>query len=150
MDDQRDIGRTAAIVAAYVTHNPISPTDLPTLISGVHKALLAAVGRGEPEPEAPKAPAVPIRRSIQPDHIVCLEDGRKFKSLKRHLRSKYALSPEAYRAKWGLPKDYPMVAPAYAAARSQLAKAMGLGRKPGPRAVSKTPRKRAARAKASA
>ncbi|HEY4587068.1 MAG TPA: MucR family transcriptional regulator, partial [Brevundimonas sp.] len=81
----------------------------------------------EPVEAAPKEPAVPIRRSITPDHLVCLEDGRKFKSLKRHLRTKYNMSPEEYRAKWGLPKDYPMVAPNYAKARSELAKQMGLG-----------------------
>ena len=149
MDDQGAISQTAAIVAAYVANNAVSPTDLPGLISSVHTALIAATAKGEPEPEA-KAPPVPIRRSVQPDHIVCLEDGKKFKSLKRHLRTKYDLSPEAYRAKWGLPKDYPMVAPSYAAARSQLAKAMGLGRKAAPRAVSKPPRKRVSKAKASA
>ncbi|HEV2365620.1 MAG TPA: MucR family transcriptional regulator [Caulobacteraceae bacterium] len=155
MDDEGEVRRTAAIVAAYVANNATSTTDLPALISEVHKALRTVVGKGAPEPEPPKAPAVPIRRSIQPDHIVCLEDGRKFKSLRRHLRTKYNLSPEAYRAKWGLPRDYPMVAPNYAEARSKIAKAMGLGQ--GGRklvtaapAVSKPARKRAPRARAPA
>ena len=89
---------------------------------------LAGVSSGQEAPEAaPKEPAVPVRRSITPDYLVCLEDGRKFKSLKRHLRTKYNMSPEEYRAKWNLPKDYPMVAPNYAKARSDLAKQMGLG-----------------------
>ncbi len=127
MDDQGPINQTAAIVAAYVAHNSVSAADLPAFIANVHAALLATSAKHEPEPISIKTPAVAIRRSIQPDFIVCLEDGRRFKSLKRHLKAKYALSPEAYRAKWGLPKDYPMVAPAYSAARSQLAKAMGLG-----------------------
>ena len=101
--------------------------DLPALISTVHKALLAATGRGEPDAELAKSPAVSIRRSIQPDHLVCLEDGRQFRSLKRHIQTVHNLDPHAYRAKWGLPKDYPMVAPSYSKARSTLAKAMGLG-----------------------
>ncbi|WP_310542734.1 MucR family transcriptional regulator, partial [Phenylobacterium sp.] len=92
-----------------------------------HGALAAIGGPAEVEPVAPKEPAVPVKRSIAPDHLVCLEDGRKFKSLKRHLRTKYDMSPEEYRAKWNLPKDYPMVAPNYAKARSELAKSMGLG-----------------------
>jgi predicted transcriptional regulator len=93
----------------------------------VHRAL-TGVSVVAPEPEPRKEPAVPVRRSITPDYLVCLEDGKTFKSLKRHLRTKYDLSPEDYRAKWGLPKDYPMVAPNYAAARSALAKNMGLGK----------------------
>jgi predicted transcriptional regulator len=100
---------------------------LPGLIQSVHLAL-AGVSAGQEAPEvAPKEPAVPVRRSITPDYLICLEDGRKFKSLKRHLRTKYNMSPEEYRAKWNLPKDYPMVAPNYAKARSDLAKQMGLG-----------------------
>ncbi|WP_374390650.1 MucR family transcriptional regulator [Brevundimonas sp.] len=118
---------TADIVSAYVGNNTVSAEALPSLISSIHAALSGvSTGPVEPEPE-PKEPAVPIRKSIAPDFLICLEDGRKFKSLKRHLRTKYDMSPEDYRAKWGLPKDYPMVAPNYAKARSELAKQMGLG-----------------------
>ncbi len=128
MDDKAEIiEMTAEIVAAYVENNTISTTDLPALIQSVHKALTSVSTGAEAVEAAPKEPAVPVRRSITPDHLVCLEDGRKFKSLKRHLRTKYNLSPEDYRAKWGLSKDYPMVAPNYAKARSELAKQMGLG-----------------------
>lgn len=120
---------TAEIVAAYVGNNPISSTDLPGVINEVHKALSVAVTEAE-KPETPELkPAVSIRRSVTPDYIICLEDGKKFKSLKRHLRTHYNLSPEEYREKWDLPRDYPMVAPNYAEARSQLAKKMGLGQK---------------------
>jgi predicted transcriptional regulator len=128
MDDKVEIiEMTAEIVAAYVENNTISTTDLPALIQSVHRALNSISGGGEPAEAAPKEPAVPVRRSITPDYLICLEDGRKFKSLKRHLRTKYNMSPEDYRAKWGLAKDYPMVAPNYAKARSDLAKQMGLG-----------------------
>ncbi len=128
MDDKADvIEMTAEIVAAYVENNTISTTDLPGLIQSVHRALSGISTGAETVEVAPKEPAVPVRRSITPDHLVCLEDGRKFKSLKRHLRTKYNMSPEDYRAKWGLAKDYPMVAPNYAKARSELAKQMGLG-----------------------
>lgn len=126
-DESVLIELTADIVAAYVSANSVAPAELPTLILSVHKAL-GGVANGVVEPEpAPKEPAVPIKKSITPDYLICLEDGRRFKSLKRHLRSRYAMSPEDYRAKWGLPKDYPMVAPNYARARSDLAKRMGLG-----------------------
>ncbi|HWJ87660.1 MAG TPA: MucR family transcriptional regulator [Pelagibacterium sp.] len=117
------------IVAAYVSHNAISPTDLPRLISDVHDALKALGSQEAIIPEEEKKPAVPVRKSVTPDYIICLEDGKKFKSLKRHLRTHYNLSPEEYREKWGLPVDYPMVAPSYSATRSRLAKANGLGRK---------------------
>lgn len=134
---------TADIVSAYVGNNSVSANDLPSLISNIHAALSqVSTGVVEVEPEI-KEPAVPIRKSISPDFLICLEDGRKFKSLKRHLRTKYDMSPEEYRAKWGLAKDYPMVAPNYAKARSDLAKQMGLGqggRKPAraaPRAAKK-------------
>lgn len=127
MDEQNMINLTTEIVTAFVSRNAISASEVPALIGTVHKAITGVSGAAAPEPIAPAAPAVPIRRSITPDHIVCLEDGLKFKSLKRHLRTKYGLSPEDYRAKWGLPKDYPMVAPTYAEARSNLAKQMGLG-----------------------
>jgi predicted transcriptional regulator len=128
MDDKSEIiEMTADIVSAYVGNNSVAVGELASLIQSVHRALSGVTGAPEPAEVAPKEPAVPIKRSIQPDHLVCLEDGRKFKSLKRHLRTKYNMSPEDYRAKWGLPKDYPMVAPSYAKARSELAKQMGLG-----------------------
>jgi predicted transcriptional regulator len=117
----------ADIVSAYVSNNSVPATDLPSLINDVHSALVR-VTSGTPivSSEVPK-PAVPTRRSVTNEFIVCLEDGKKFKSLKRHLRTQYNMSPEEYREKWGLPPDYPMVAPNYAKARSQLAKQMGLG-----------------------
>ena len=128
MDDKSEIiEMTADIVAAYVGHNSVAAGELPSLIQSVHRALAGVSSGAEAVEAAPKEPAVPIKRSITPDHLVCLEDGRKFKSLKRHLRTKYNMSPEDYRAKWGLPKEYPMVAPNYAKARSELAKQMGLG-----------------------
>ncbi|WP_091741875.1 MucR family transcriptional regulator [Phenylobacterium immobile] len=128
MDDKSDvIEMTADIVSAYVGNNTVAAADLPNLIQSVHRALASVSAGVETAEVAPKEPAVPVRRSITADHLVCLEDGRKFKSLKRHLRTKYNMSPEEYRAKWGLPKDYPMVAPNYAKARSDLAKQMGLG-----------------------
>ena len=128
MDEKPELlEMTADIVSAYVGNNTVSAETLPSLIANIHAALSqVTTGAVEPEPE-PKEPAVPIRKSIAPDYLICLEDGRKFKSLKRHLRTKYDMSPEEYRAKWGLPKDYPMVAPNYAKARSELAKSMGLG-----------------------
>lgn len=114
------------IVSAFVSNNPVPAPELPGLIAAIHATLH---GLGEPAitPMEELRPAVPVRRSVQPDFIVCLEDGKKFKSLKRHLRTHYNLTPEEYRTKWGLPPDYPMVAPNYAAARSSLAKSMGLG-----------------------
>jgi predicted transcriptional regulator len=119
---------TAEIVSAYVSNSTVAPADLPALIQQVHRALSEVGSGAQPQPAAaPPAPAVPVKKSITPDHLVCLEDGRKFKSLKRHLRTKYDMSPDQYRSKWNLPKDYPMVAPNYAAARSTLAKQMGLG-----------------------
>jgi len=118
---------TVEIVSAFVSNNSVPAAELPGLISSVHKALTGITGAAEAPSEEPKQPAVSIKKSIAPDYIICLEDGRKFKSLKRHLRTKYNMSPEEYRAKWSLPKDYPMVAPAYAEARSNLAKQMGLG-----------------------
>lgn len=119
---------TADIVSAYVSNAKLEPAKLPALIQSVHGSL-SQIASGEPEgpAQAELTPAVPVKKSITPDYLVCLEDGRKFKSLKRHLRSVYDLSPDQYRAKWGLAKDYPMVAPTYAAARSALAKRMGLG-----------------------
>jgi predicted transcriptional regulator len=128
MDDKSEIiEMTADIVSAYVGNNSVSANDLSSLIQSVHRALSGVSTGSETVEVAPKEPAVPVKRSITPDFLVCLEDGRKFKSLKRHLRTKYNMSPEDYRAKWGLAKDYPMVAPNYAKARSDLAKQMGLG-----------------------
>lgn len=128
------VGLAADIVAAYVGNNPVPVTNLPSLINEVYKALSGAVdGNAERAEDADLRPAVPVKRSIHPDYLICLEDGKKFKSLKRHLRTHYDLTPEQYREKWGLPSDYPMVAPNYAEARSNLAKQMGLGR--GKRAV---------------
>jgi len=128
MDDKAEIiEMTTDIVSAYVGNNSVAAADLPALIQSVHKALSGVDGGAEPVEAAPKEPAVSVKKSITPDHLICLEDGRKFKSLKRHLRTKYNMSPEDYRAKWGLAKDYPMVAPNYARARSDLAKQMGLG-----------------------
>ncbi|KPF71524.1 MucR family transcriptional regulator [Bosea sp. AAP35] len=119
---------TADIVSAYVSNNSVPASDLPALISDVHAALGRVVSGAVPvmPTEAPK-PAIPVKKSITADYLICLEDGKKFKSLKRHLRTQYNMSPEQYREKWGLPPDYPMVAPNYAEARSQLAKKMGLG-----------------------
>jgi len=118
---------TAEIVSAYVSNNPVPAADMPGLINQVHTALVRiSAGHGDAQPE-PLKPAVSVKKSITPEYIVCLEDGKKFKSLKRHLRTQYNMTPEQYREKWGLPPDYPMVAPNYAAARSQLAKQMGLG-----------------------
>ncbi|HEX8233467.1 MAG TPA: MucR family transcriptional regulator [Caulobacteraceae bacterium] len=121
------IEMTAEIVAAYVGANTVQAGELPGLIQSVHRALSGVIGGEAAAPDAPREPAVPVKKSITPEYLICLEDGRKFKSLKRHLRTKYNMSPEDYRAKWGLPKDYPMVAPTYAKARSDLAKQMGLG-----------------------
>ncbi|MBN8956093.1 MAG: MucR family transcriptional regulator [Rhizobiales bacterium] len=118
---------TADIVSAYVSHNAVTPNDIPALISQVHAAL-TRIGGGHTDVSVEQLkPAVAVKRSVTPDHIVCLEDGKKFKSLKRHLRTQYNMTPEQYREKWSLPLDYPMVAPNYAAARSELAKQMGLG-----------------------
>jgi predicted transcriptional regulator len=121
---------TADVVSAYVSNNPVPVGDLPALIGQVHAALKGTAGSVTAEEPEPLKPAVPIKKSVAPDYIICLEDGKKFKSLKRHLSTHYGLTPDEYRAKWGLSSDYPMVAPNYAAARSALAKTMGLGRKP--------------------
>ncbi len=122
------IEMTSEIVSSYVEKNTIGASELPALIQSVYRALSGVTTTVEVVEAPVKEPAVPLRRSITPDFLVCLEDGRKFKSLKRHLRTRYNLSPEDYRAKWGLPKDYPMVAPNYSAQRSALAKTLGLGR----------------------
>ncbi len=119
---------TAEVVAAYVSNNVVQTGDLPSLISEVHTAL-GATGSTPAAPAEKQKPAVPIRKSVHNDYIICLENGMKFKSLKRHLMTYHGLTPEEYREKWNLPSDYPMVAPAYAEARSRLAKEMGLGQK---------------------
>jgi predicted transcriptional regulator len=117
----------ADIVSAYVSNNSVPASDLPSLISDVHSALIRVTAGNVPIPVETPKPAVPTKKSVTNDFIVCLEDGRKFKSLKRHLRTQYNMSPDEYREKWGLGPDYPMVAPNYAKARSNLAKQMGLG-----------------------
>jgi predicted transcriptional regulator len=120
---------TASIVSAYVRHNSVPSAELPALIGQVHTALTrVSSGQGEAPGDALR-PVVPIKKSIASDYIICVEDGEKFKSLKRHLRTHHNLTPEQYRQKWGLGSDYPMVAPNYAAARSRLAKQMGLGQR---------------------
>ncbi len=131
-DPNAMIELTAEIVSAYVSNNPVSTLDLPNLIAEVHGAL-GRLGGGATVSAEKQKPAVSPKKSIFDDYIICLEDGKKFKSLKRHLRTHYDLSPEQYREKWGLSHDYPMVAPNYAAARSKLAREMGLGRKRGAR-----------------
>ena len=132
---------TADIVSAYVSNNAVEAGALSKLIEDVHTALVRAPAAASEPEQAPLVPAVPIRKSVTPDYIISLEDGRKFKSLKRHLQGTYGMTPDEYRAKWGLPRDYPMVAPNYAKARSDLAKRMGLGRKAAP-AKKKATRKR--------
>lgn len=118
----------AYVVSAYIGNNTVPVSDLTGLITEVHAALGRAVAEIEPEsvPE-PLRPAIPVKKSVNPDFIICLEDGKKFKSLKRHLRTAYGMTPEEYREKWGLPADYPMVAPSYAQTRSDLARKIGLG-----------------------
>src|SRR3954454_16184582 len=144
----------ADLVSAFVSNNPVPAAELPALIGTVHAALTKTANGSSQQPteEPKKAPAVSVKKSVQPDYIVCLEDGKRFKSLKRHLRTVYDLTPEQYRAKWGLPADYPMVAPNYAAARSELAKSMGLGAQrrttPEPEPVRPTPRAKGRRKKA--
>jgi predicted transcriptional regulator len=136
---------TASIVSAYVSKNSVPVTGLPDLVASVHASLQKLATAAEPEP-VQATPAVPIKKSVTPDYIISLEDGRKFKSLKRHLSAHYGMTPDEYRAKWNLPSDYPMVAPNYAATRSALAKTMGLGRKPGAKTASKAKQAAAATA----
>lgn len=125
-DDQNLLMLTAEIVAAHVGNNPVAMGDLPKLIETVHDTLAGLDKPAEVEEPKPE-PAVPIKKSITPDYLVCLEDGKKLKMLKRHLKTAYDMSPEEYREKWGLPADYPMVAPNYAKQRSELARSIGLG-----------------------
>jgi predicted transcriptional regulator len=140
------VGLTADVVAAYVSNNPVPASELPFLIGRVHAALQGSGSNTETEAPPPRKPAVPVKKSVMPDYIVCLEDGKKFKSLKRHLAAYHDLSPEEYRAKWGLPADYPMTAPNYSAFRAAAAKAHGLGSKrntpakaPAPQPAKKAP-----------
>ncbi|WP_061933694.1 MucR family transcriptional regulator [Aureimonas sp. AU22] len=136
MDNSKDVSRrhlTAQIVKAYVSKNHVTRDDLAPLIGVVYASLdFDAAKEPEAAPAAPLVPAVPIKKSVTPDYLICLEDGKQFKSLKRHLKTHYDLTPEAYRQKWGLAPDYPMVAANYAAKRSELAKSIGLGRKAAP------------------
>ena len=128
MENRRDLVDMAAeIVSAYVSANQVAAQELPALIRTVHTALRDVVSAPHVATEIAQEPAVSIKKSITPDSLICLEDGKKFKSLKRHLRTKYSMTPDQYRSKWGLPHDYPMVAPNYAKERSNLAKRMGLG-----------------------
>ena len=129
MDNQQLSETTAAIVAAYVSHHSLRPDDLSKLIGDIHLALKRAPEAASQLNPPPQKPAVPIKKSVTADYVVCLEDGKKFKSLKRHLSGMHATTPADYRAKWGLPRDYPMTAPNYSKARSSLAKSLGLGRK---------------------
>ncbi|HYZ64515.1 MAG TPA: MucR family transcriptional regulator [Acetobacteraceae bacterium] len=142
------LGLTAKIVSAHVSKNQVRTEALPSLIQSVYRSL-ATAGEVEAAPTPAQLPAVPIKKSVFPDYIVCLEDGKKLKMLKRHLQTSYGLTPDAYRTKWALPRDYPMVAPNYAATRSNLAKSSGLGRRAAPEpVVAKAPARRARGAKA--
>lgn len=146
--DSNDFVELAAeVVSAYVANNAVGVADLPALIKDVHAALKRVASSASEEAAQPLTPAVPIKKSVAADYIVCLEDGKKFKSLKRHLRTRYNMTPQEYREKWGLPADYPMVAPSYASARSELAKKMGLGQQR--RKAPPAPAKRGGRRKAS-
>ncbi len=122
---------TVDIVSAYVSNNSVVVADLPSLIDETFGALRQAAAKGSQPAKTDLTPAVPIKKSVTPDYIICLDDGKQFKSLKRHLRTSYNLTPEEYREKWGLPYDYPMIAPNYSKARSALARKFGLGRKRG-------------------
>src|SRR3954454_7014689 len=140
------LGLTAQIVSAHVSNNQVGTDALPSLIQSVYRSLSGAGNAAEKAETPAQEPAVPIKKSVFLDYIVCLEDGKKLKMLKRHLQTSYGLSPDAYRAKWGLSREYPMVAPNYAVTRSGLAKKMGLGRKPAPAPapeVTKVPARRA-------
>ncbi|MCX8254055.1 Transcriptional regulatory protein MucR [Beijerinckiaceae bacterium RH AL1] len=143
------IDLTTSIVSAYVSHNSVRAADLPELIASVHSALAGLAGPAEAPAAAaaPPTPAVPIKKSVTDDYIICLEDGKKFRSLKRHIGTVYNLSPEQYREKWGLPRDYPMVAPAYSAIRSRLAKDIGLGQQRGAEETAEAPKRKRAAAK---
>jgi len=137
-DSKQDAGKSTdhllqlatGIVSAYVSHNQVPLTEVPAILRNIHSTLAGLLGGAAGEAATSAKPAVPVKKSIGDDFIICLEDGKKLKMLKRYLRSTYNMSPEEYRAKWGLPADYPMVAPAYARQRSEFAKKIGLGRVP--------------------
>jgi predicted transcriptional regulator len=138
MAEEELLRMTADVVAAYVSNNTLPTAQLAEVINAVYGSLKSLEGQSaEPQPEPPK-PAVPIRKSVTPDYLVCLEDGKKLKMLKRHLRSTYNMTPDEYRVKWGLPADYPMVAPNYAEQRSEFAKKIGLGRGAGRQSARKS------------
>lgn len=140
-DASNSVDLAAEIVAAFVSHNSLPAADLPSLIASVHASLRALTsGAAVGQPEEKREPAVSVRKSITPEYLICLDDGKKFKSLRRHLAT-LGMTPDQYRAKWGLAADYPMVAPNYAAQRSELAKSMGLGQKRRKAAPAKAPRK---------
>ena len=124
------LAMTAQVAASYFGNNVVPATQIPDVIKSVYSSLASLEGQGEGVNQPAQKPAVPIRRSVTPDFVICLEDGKKLKMLKRHLRTTYGMTPEEYRLKWGLPADYPMVAPNYAKQRSNFAKKIGLGRKP--------------------
>ncbi|GLK69304.1 MucR family transcriptional regulator [Hansschlegelia plantiphila] len=150
MTEETDFVLLAAdVVSAYVSNNSVAAADLPALIKSVHAALGTAASGKVEAPVVELTPAVSVKKSVTPDFIICLEDGKRFKSLKRHLKTAYDMTPNDYRAKWGLPSDYPMVAPNYAAARSELARKSGLGQsraKAAPKAAAPTPAKRGRKA----
>ncbi|WP_457938380.1 MucR family transcriptional regulator [Mesorhizobium sp. 10J20-29] len=147
--DDALLSLTAEVVMAYVSNNPLPSAELTDLIASVHTSLVSLARNEATASNAePQKPAVPIKKSVTPDFIISLEDGKKFKSLKRHLQTKYGLTPAEYREKWNLPSDYPMVAPNYSQERSQLAKNLGLGRKPQPKAKTTQPKAKSARKKA--
>lgn len=133
---------TTEIVAAFVSNNAIDGDKIPDLLRNVHAAVVGLSGAAKSEPEEPAKPAVPVKKSITPDYLICLEDGKKLKMLKRYLRTQYDMSPDDYRRKWNLPADYPMVAPNYAARRSEFAKQIGLGRIGGAKKAAKKARAR--------
>lgn len=126
--DEQLLRMTSDIVASFVSNNPVTTETLPDVIRSVYRTISSLSGSGEPRPEERLKPAVPISKSVTNDHIMCLEDGKKLKMLKRYLRSKYDMSPDEYRRRWGLPPDYPMVAPSYTERRSEFAKKIGLGK----------------------
>ena len=130
VDGEGTLAMVAKVVAAYVSNNLVPVAELPGLVRSVHGTLSGLLGSSPADAVTTQKPAVPVKRSVTPEYIVCLEDGKKLKMLKRYLRSRFQLSPEDYRAKWGLPPDYPMVAPNYAAQRSAFAKKIGLGHRP--------------------
>ncbi len=136
-NDTSSLELVSKIVSAFVSNNSVPSSELPDLITTVHEALKDPDQAASSRPE----PAVPIKKSVKPDYVICLEDGKKLKMLKRHLRTSYDMSPDEYRQRWGLPHDYPMVAPKYAAKRSELAKKIGLGRKAGSKVKAKRVRK---------